>query len=181
LDEIAAAHFDSVRKIVRHYLEEFPIMNNKALTLLAVAAGLCLASAPLLAHHGDAGRYEDNLTVLKGTVVEMQLITPHSVIVLDVPDENGKMVRWQAEMGARPAMIKDFGWTKDTLKPGDQITITGRRVKSGAPYMNLTDRANVVMTESGKEIFRTKNYGTEERKRPAAGLGNPADAPPSNN
>jgi hypothetical protein len=97
-------------------------------------------------------------------------------VVVDVPDENGKVVRWQAEMGGRAAMIKDFGWTKDTVKPGDKITLTGRKVKSGAPYMNLTDRANIVMTDTGKEIFRTNNYGTEERKRPAAGLGNPAPA-----
>jgi len=147
------------------------IMKSKMLPLLA--ASLFLACLPVCAHHGDAGRYEDNLTILKGTVVDVQLITPHSIVVVDVPDENGKVVRWQAEMGGRTAMIKDFGWTTDTIKPGDRITLTGRRVKSGGPYMNLTDRANIVMTDSGKEIFRTKNYGTEERKRPAAGYGNP--------
>ena len=76
-------------------------------------------------------------------------------------------------------MIKDFGWTKDTLKPGDKITLTGRRVKSGAPYMNLTDRANIVMTDTGKEIFRTNNYGTEVRKRPAAGYDSPTQPPPA--
>jgi Family of unknown function (DUF6152) len=144
----------------------------KRKVLLLLAAGLLFTYTPVFAHHGDAGRYEDNLTILKGTVVDVQLITPHSIVIVDVPDENGKLVRWQAEMGGRTAMIKDFGWTKDTLKPGDKITLTGRRVKSGGPYMNLTDRANVVMTDTGKEIFRTNNYGTEERKRPAAGYGN---------
>ena len=128
---------------------------------------LLAASLPALAHHGDAGRYEDNVVVMTGTVVEMQLITPHSIVVVDVPDENGKMVRWMAEMGGRAAMIKDFGWNKDTVKPGDKITLTGRKVKSGAPYMNLTDRANIVMTDTGKEIFRTNNYGTNTPKRPA--------------
>jgi hypothetical protein len=147
----------------------------KRVAVLFALVGLLLASHPVLAHHGDAGRYEDELTILKGTVVELQLLTPHSIVVFDVADENGKLVRCQAEMGARPAMIKDFGWTKDTLKPGDKITLTGRRVKSGAPYMNLTDRSNIVMTDTGKEIFRTKNYGTEERKHPAAGPDNPAD------
>ena len=132
-----------------------------------LTAGLLLNSLPVFAHHGDAGRYEDNVVVMQGTVVEMQLITPHSIVVVDVPDENGKVVRWQAEMGARTAMIKDFGWTTDTLKPGDKITLTGRKVKSGAPYMNLTDRANVVLTDSGKEIFRTPNFGTNVPKRPA--------------
>ena len=145
-------------------------MKIKALT---VVGALILAALPAFAHHGDAGRYEDNLTILTGTVVDLQLITPHSIIVLDVTDDSGKVVRWQAEMGSRTNMIKDFGWTKDTLKPGDKITITGRKVKSGAPYMNLTDRSNIVMAETGKEIFRTNNYGTEQRKRPAAGLTNP--------
>lgn len=142
-------------------------MKSTALTLPLLAAGLLLNSLPGFAHHGDAGRYEDNVVVMQGTVVEMQLITPHSIIVVDVPDENGKMVHWQAEMGGRTAMIRDFGWTKDTLKPGDKITLTGRKVKSGAPYMNLTDRANVVLTDTGKEIFRTPNYGTNVPKRPA--------------
>jgi hypothetical protein len=140
---------------------------------LMIAGALLFASLPAFAHHGDAGRYEDNLTILTGTVVDLQLITPHSIIVLDVADESGKTVRWQAELGSRTNMIKDFGWTKDTLKPGDKITITGRKVKSGAAYMNLTDRSNIVMADSGKEIFRTNNYGTEQRKRPAAGLTNP--------
>ena len=142
-------------------------MKRTAFMLPALVAGLLLNSLPVFAHHGDAGRYEDNVVVMQGTVVEMQLITPHSIIVVDVPDESGKVVRWQAEMGGRTAMIKDFGWTKDTLKPGDKITLTGRKVKSGAPYMNLTDRANVVMTDTGKEIFRTPNYGTNTPKRPA--------------
>jgi hypothetical protein len=142
-------------------------MKSTTLMLPMLAAGLFLNSLPVFAHHGDAGRYEDNVVVMQGTVVEMQLITPHSIIVVDVPDESGKMVRWQAEMGGRTAMIKDFGWTKDTVKPGDKITLTGRKVKSGAPYMNLTDRANVVLTDSGKEIFRTPNYGTNVPKRPA--------------
>lgn len=154
-------------------------MNKSLSPLYAVAACLLLTSVPVFAHHGDAGRYEDNLTILKGTVVDLQLITPHSIVVVDVTDESGKLVRWQAEMGSRPAMIKDFGWTKDTLKPGDKITLTGRRVKSGAPYMNLTDRANIVMTDTGKEIFRTNNYGTEVRKRPAAGYDSPAQPPPA--
>jgi hypothetical protein len=136
----------------------------------SMALMLLLLLVPVFAHHGDAGRYEDSLTILTGTVVDLQLVDPHSVIVFDVTDETGKQVRWQAELNGRSGLAKGFGWTKDTLKPGDKITLTGRRVKSGAPYMNMTDRANVVMTDSGKEIFRTPNYGTEQRKRPAAQL-----------
>src|SRR5262249_18581467 len=126
--------------------------------LIVVVATVLLASAPLFAHHGDAGRYEETVIVLTGTVVEVQLVDPHSVIVLDVPGEKGGTVRWQAELGGRNALAKNFGWNKTTLKFGDKLTITRRRVKSGAPYINLTEKANVVLTDSGKEIFRTPNY-----------------------
>ena len=126
---------------------------NKKVPLLLFAAGLLLISAPLFAHHGDAGRYEDNTMELKGTVVEVQLADPHTVLVLDVPNEKGEVVRWQAELGGRTLLTKTWGWNKNTLKFGDKLTITGRRVKSGAPYMNLTDRASVVLTDTGKELF----------------------------
>src|SRR5260370_18049035 len=130
-------------------------LTMKSKMLLLLATGLFLACMPICAHHGDAGRYEDNLTILKGTVVDVQLITPHSIVIIDVPDENGKVVRWQAEMGGRTAMIKDFGWTKDTLKPGDKITLTGRRVKSRGPHMNFGHRSRLVMADSATQIFRT--------------------------
>ena len=123
-----------------------------------------LVTAFALAHHGDAGRYEDEVMVLSGTVVDLQLVDPHSVIVFDVTDA-GKTVRWQAELNGRAALSR-MGWTRNTLKAGDKIKMTGRRVKSGAPYMNLTDRANVVLVDSGKEIFKTDNYGTSVRKNP---------------
>src|SRR5438128_3988544 len=133
-------------------------LSMKKMPLLLITAGLLLVSIPAFAHHGDAGRYEENVVVLTGTVVEVQLTDPHSIIVLDIPNEKGQMIRWQAELGGRNALAKNFGWNRNTLKFGDKLTITGRKVKSGAPYVNLTEKANVVMTDTGKEIFRTPNY-----------------------
>ena len=119
---------------------------------------MVFAAVALLAHHGDAGRYDENVVVMSGTVVELQWVDPHALIVLDVPNDKGANVRWQAELGGRTALART-GWTKNTLKAGDKVTLTGRKVKSGAPYMNLTERANVVMTATGKELFRTPNFG----------------------
>jgi hypothetical protein len=85
------------------------------------------------------------------------MINPHSIIVVDVPETTGKVTRWQAEMGGPNALSRGFGWTRNTLKPGDHITLIGRRVKSGAPYMNLTERAVVFMTDNKKLLFRTTN------------------------
>jgi len=164
-------------------------MKTNLVTWLAVVVALSF-SIPAIAHHGDAGRYDENLVTLNGSVVELQMINPHSIIVLDVPDASGKVVRWQAEMGGPNALARGFGWTRNTLKPGDKITLMGRRVKSGAPYMNLTERAVVYMTDSKKLLFRTGNSelppgviearptppGPGETPRPAAAPA-PAAAP----
>jgi len=129
---------------------------KKRMLLVAIAIAFG-ASVPVFAHHGDAGRYDEALVTLNGSIVELQMINPHSIIVLDVPEAGGKMTRWQAEMGGPNALSRGFGWTRNTLKPGDKVTLIGRRVKSGAPYMNLTEHAVVYMTTSKKLLFRTAN------------------------
>jgi hypothetical protein len=54
-------------------------------------------------------------------------------------------------------LARGFGWTRNTLKPGDKITLIGRRAKSGAPYMNLTERAALYLTETKRLLFKTDN------------------------
>jgi hypothetical protein len=128
-------------------------MKNNMLCASVLAAGLILTSAPLIAHHGDAGRYDESPFVITGTIVEIRLTNPHSIMVFDVTDANGKTVRWQGEMTGGQQIVRQFGWTKESPKVGDKITLTGRRVKTGAPYMNLAKRANIVLTDTGKEIY----------------------------
>jgi hypothetical protein len=126
--------------------------------LFAVFLGLLVLSSSAVAHHGDAGRYIEDVVTVSGTVVELQMTNPHAHIVFDVTDA-GKTTRWQAELGGPQQLIRNFGWTPNTVKPGVKITVTGRRLKSGAPYINLTERARVVLDDSGKEIWKTANYG----------------------
>ena len=128
-------------------------MKNNMLCASVLAAGLILTSAPLIAHHGDAGRYDESPFVITGTIVEIRLTNPHSIMVFDVTDATGKTVRWQGEMTGGQQIVRQFGWTKESPKVGDKITLTGRRVKTGAPYMNLAKRANIVLTDTGKEIY----------------------------
>jgi hypothetical protein len=123
------------------------------------AAGLIWTSAPVIAHHGDAGRYDETPFIITGTVAEIKLTNPHSILVFDVTDPSGKVVRWQAEMGGGNQLTRQFGWNKDMPKIGEKVTLNGRKVKSGAPYMNMTEKAQIVLTESGKEIFKTPNFG----------------------
>ncbi len=139
-------------------------MKNSLLCALCVAVGSLVFSVPVWAHHGDADRYNEEVVTVTGTVVQVQFVNPHALIVFDV-NEGGKNTRFQAELGGPQQLARQFGWTNRTLKAGDKITLTGRRAKSGAPYMNLTERANIVLADSGKELYRTQNYGQ------------PADAP----
>jgi hypothetical protein len=135
--------------------------------LLGVCLSVLVFSGALRAHHGDAGRYIEDVITLNGTVVELQMTNPHAHIVFDSTDGAGKTTRWQAELGGPQQLIRNFGWTPNTVKPGVKITLTGRRLKSGAPYINLTERARVVL-EDGKEIWKTANYG-EPTPPPAEG------------
>lgn len=121
---------------------------------IAFASGLVLSSLSAAAHHGDAGRYEETITTLTGTVVALQLVNPHSRLILDVDDANGQPVRWQAEFSSATGLAR-IGWTKDTLRPGDEVTISGRRVKSEAPFINLSERSRIVKLQTCEEIFAT--------------------------
>jgi len=127
------------------------------LVQIVSAMSLAIAAGVAAAHHGDAGRFEETTVTMTGTVVALQLINPHSSIILDIPDESGKNVRWQAEFGSPAQLARNFGWDRNTLKAGDQITITGRPLKSGQPYINLSERARILRTATCEEIYHSNS------------------------
>ena len=117
---------------------------------------VALSSAPAFAHHGFAGRYDEAKPVtVQATVVEFQFTNPHSVIVFDAKDASGKIERWQAELGGASALRRADGWTQDTLKAGDKLTIIGPQAKNGAPDMNLSHESKIIMTDTGKVIHNS--------------------------
>ena len=130
----------------------------KRISLFGASATVVLLafSSAVSAHHGDAGRYIEEIVEVTGVVVETQLINPHSILVFDVTTE-GETVRWQAELGGAQAFIR-MGWATK-VKTGTRVTLEGRRLKSGAPYMNMTERARLVLTDTGEEMIRNRNYG----------------------
>jgi hypothetical protein len=133
-------------------------MKKTVLCAVALAVATLIPGAAW-AHHGDAGRYNEETVTLKGTVVQLVMVNPHALIIFDVPDASGKNTRWTAELGGPQQLIKQFGWSPQTVKAGMPITLIGRVVKSGDPYMNLTERSQITLTDSGKEIYRTANFG----------------------
>lgn len=136
-------------------------MNRLVNGKLALMLGVAAFSAPLMAHHGDAGRFTEKTRTVSGTVVAVQLINPHSTILLDVVGENGTTVTWQAELGSPKQLSSRFGWNRQTLGPGTKITVTGRPLKSGSPYINLTERARIVLTDTCEEIYHSATLPDE--------------------
>ena len=148
------------------------VMNRTLLIAMSVALGVLVWSSRPGAHHGDADRYNQEVITVTGTVVDIQMVNPHARIVFDAM-EDGKTVRWQAELGGPQQLIKQFGWTPSTIKAGMKLTFIGRRLRSGAPYLNLTERANIVATDTGKEIYRTPNFGEKPPEGPKGTVANP--------
>jgi hypothetical protein len=90
-----------------------------------------------LAHHGSAAYDMTKTITLKGVVTSYDFVNPHAEIRVDVTDSNGHTVNWIAETN-NPGRLVRRGWGRNTLKPGDVITMEGNQVKSGNPDLRLT-------------------------------------------
>ena len=92
------------------------------------SAATLLASAHLaLAHHGSNISYQlDKTITVAGTVTEWDMVNPHPQIYFDVKNEQSEAVHWAAELLPTPLMLKNMkvGWSRTTMKPGDQIVLT---------------------------------------------------------
>jgi Family of unknown function (DUF6152) len=106
-------------------------MKRKALFVLALALSLMAVSAPMFAHHGTAAYDLTKTVTITGKVSKFNFINPHCQIYFDVSNDKGVAEQWQAELTS-PNHLMRTGWTKDTLKPGDDVTITGYRTKIGS-------------------------------------------------
>ena len=115
-------------------------MRNKLTAIFLVAVGFLMVSVPLAAHHGAAAFETDpaKRLVLKGTVTDWIWSNPHCGILFDVTDDQGNVVHWGAELG-NPHMLSTAGFSKDLLKPGDKVTITGHPARSGSPRVEFHD------------------------------------------
>ena len=94
------------------------------------------AGALAIAHHGLTAFDQTNTVTLKGTVTEFHFVDPHSVVEFEVKDDKGHVQEWQAQL-TTPVRLK--GWTATSLEPGDVVTVTGYRAKSGAFYLWVTN------------------------------------------
>ena len=129
-----------------------------------VVAGLLTICGQALAHHGFAGRYdEDNPVTLEGTVVELQLVNPHAMLIFAVRDADGKTIRWNGLLGTATGLMRNDGWSGDTLKPGDRVSVMGAPAVGGAPDMLLMHESVITLLDTGEEVRNTLGTGTGQR------------------
>jgi hypothetical protein len=129
-------------------------MRMRSLTLLALA--LPLAAAPALAHHSFAAEFDAKQPItLTGTVTKVEWTNPHVWFYLDVKDPGGKVTNWGMEMGGPNGLLR-AGWTRNSMKPGDVVTVDGFKARSGNPIGNAT---SVVMATTGQKLFAASSQG----------------------
>jgi uncharacterized protein DUF6152 len=125
------------------------------LALAALIVGLLMAPLPALAHHAFAAEFDStkNVTV-KGTVEKVEWTNPHIWIYVGMKAADGTVTRWQCE-GGSPNTLTRQGWSRDSLKAGDQVSIEGFRAKNGSNTCN----SRVVTTADGKRLFAGSSSG----------------------
>jgi hypothetical protein len=111
-------------------------MKNLALCLAIMFAAL-IVSAPVLAHHGETNYDTDKLVSVKATVTQFLFINPHVQIFLDAKNNKGEIEKWICEARSPAMLVRNGGWDKNTLKPGDVITAIGFQTKNGANILRL--------------------------------------------
>ena len=123
-------------------------IKSRRLVLMAMAVGLLLLSGSVLAHHGAANVYDKSKAVMmKGTITKFEWTNPHNQICFDVTDEKGTVAHWIAATEP-PQVMLERGWTRRSLKAGDQVTVYVFVAKNGAPVGNLQ---RIVLAD-GKEL-----------------------------
>jgi hypothetical protein len=123
-------------------------LRTRLLIVLAAAIVLIVVCGPANAHHGASMFDMEHLITVKGTVTNFDWSNPHAMIYADVKDEKGDLQKWAIETRGGPAVLTRAGWTKDTIKSGDQVTLVGHPAKNGTNNMRL---AKVVLA-NGQEL-----------------------------
>ena len=121
--------------------------------LFGVFCGFFVLGVPAFAHHGNAAYDMSKTLAQKATITKYEYTNPHTQIYYDVTDEKGNVEHWVAET-TNPAMLNRVGWTRDTLKTGDQVTLYVNPNKVGA---KVTFLQKVVFAD-GKELSTAKAF-----------------------
>jgi hypothetical protein len=131
--------------------------------LFAAAVGLVSATVSMRAHHSFAAEFDAAQPInLKGTVTKIEWMNPHTYFYIDVAEQDGQTVNWGLEMGSPNGLMR-AGWTRNTLKVGDVVTVEGSRAKDKA---HIGNARVVILAATGKRLFAASSQtGTPQQQR----------------
>ena len=125
--------------------------------LLVAGAGLVVAAMPASGHHAFAAEFDATKPIkLTGTVTKIEWTNPHCFFYVDVKNEAGKTENWGFEMGNPNALLR-LGWTRNSLKQGDAVTVEGSRARDGSLHANARV---MVLASTGKRMFAGSSQGS---------------------
>ena len=132
-------------------------MRYVGLLLCATAVLVAVYASPAAGHHSFAAEFDRAKPItLTGKVSKLEWTNPHAFFYIDVKDEKtGEVVNWAAELNS-PNSLMRLGWTRDSLKMDDIVTVQGSLARDGSKLLNAQ---SVVLTESKKRIFTVPAEG----------------------
>jgi hypothetical protein len=132
-------------------------MRINFLNALAIGTGLMLTSTPAFSHHSFAAEYDATKPVtLTGAVTKVEWMNPHTRFYIDVKDANGVVTNWELELGS-PNSLTRQGWSRNSLKPGDVVTVSGSLAKDGSKLAN----ARAVTLADGTRVLGASSQDSE--------------------
>src|SRR5215468_650607 len=135
-------------------------MNNKWPRLVVSSIALFLMPLAVQAHHSFAAEFDASKPItLTGKITKLAWTNPHAHVHVDVTGQAGKVTSWDFELGSPNALIRR-GWLKNTLKPGDVITIVGYVAKDGSDLAN----ARSITMSDGRKVFAGSSFESEQTK-----------------
>jgi hypothetical protein len=129
---------------------------QRTVASLILISGLLLSAMPAGAHHAFATEFDANKQVtMKGIVTKIDWANPHVWFYLNVKKDDGTIENWGFEMGG-PNSLRNSGWTKETMKIGDELVVEGFLAKNGTRNVNAK---NVTMAATGKKLGAASSQG----------------------
>ncbi len=117
---------------------------------LPMGAVCLLAAVPTLSHHSFTAEFDVNQPIeVTGTVTQVEWTNPHAWFYIDVEGDDGSVNNWAIEMLGINTLYRR-GWTRDTVQPGDVVTVTGFGARDGSTTANAS---TVISTSTGETLW----------------------------
>jgi len=120
-------------------------------SIACAAAAAALLSIPAWAHHSHTNYNTSEFTTLSGTITEVAWTNPHVWLYMEVADAQGRPQMWALEGGSPTALMRG-GWQRDSMKPGDKVSVRCHRLRDGSEGCLLGFVRNINGTAMDKEF-----------------------------